>query len=141
MWVYSLLREISEIEKLNIISHFQHFLLQWKSHGDRVVGEIELFHNQFIVVKYTENGAIPSGCSIDGMKHAVEKILEEAGMAWADGARVFYRNSNGKITHTDFRSLPSLLDSKEITAETKVFDYLNGTGEMELAESWMRRYI
>lgn len=146
-WFYSLTHTLTSAEAESLSQAFAAFLAQWKSHGTPVTGKIDIKYARFIHISLSENSENPSGCSIDSMRHAVEKILLSHQLTWAEASNVFFRAENGEIMNTDFRQIPQLVADNILNPETIVFDNsLSNTGlvekwEVKMADTWMRRYL
>lgn len=146
-WFYSLTNTLSAAEVESLSQAFDAFLAQWKSHGTPVTGKIDIKYARFVHISLAENSENPSGCSIDAMRHAVEKILVSQQLTWAEASNVFFKAANGEIMNTDFRKIPQLIAENMLHADSIVFDNsLSNTGliekwEVKMADTWMKRYI
>ncbi len=146
-WFYSLTYTLTSAEVESLSQAFAAFLAQWKSHGTPVTGKIDIKYARFIHISLAQSSENPSGCSIDSMRHAVEKILLSHQLTWAEASNVFFKAENGEIRHTDFRQIPQLVAENALHAESIVFDNsLSDTGllekwEVKMADTWMKRYL
>lgn len=146
-WFYSLLAPLTTKQVADLQARFDGFTNNWKSHGTPVNGKINIQYNQFVVAQSDISDERPSGCSIDSMRKAIETILKEDGLEWADAAKVFYKNGDNSIQQSDFRQIPQLLTKGEISAESVVFDHsLNNSDDLTLwerpmKETWLKRYL
>jgi hypothetical protein len=146
-WFYSFEKPFSESIEKELSSAFTQFLQNWKSHGKDIYGSIRIAHRQFVIIQTDDNKERPSGCSIDSMKSATERILQGAGLDWTDAGRIFFRTSSGEIGSTDFRELDKLIQIGTLHADTIVFDHSLGQTddlsrwEIPLKESWMARFL
>ena len=95
-WFYSLSQTLTAAQISSLSQAFEAFLAQWKSHGTPITGNIALHYERFIHIYLAESRENPSGCSIDSMRHAVEKILISHELTWAEAANVFFRDKNGQ---------------------------------------------
>lgn len=146
-WFYSLTNTLTVAQTDSLSQQFQAFLAQWKSHGTPVTGNIDIKYARFILISLAESSENPSGCSIDSMRHAVEKILKSHEITWLEASTVFFRNKDGEIQNADFRLIPQLVADNILTPDSIVFDNsLSNTGllekwEVKMADTWMRRYL
>lgn len=146
-WFYSLLTQLTTKQVADLQARFDVFTTNWKSHGTPVNGKISIQYNQFVVAQSDISDERPSGCSIDSMRKAIEMILKEEGLEWADSAKIFYKKRDNHIQLIDFRQIPQLLTTGELSAESVVFDHsLNNSDDLTLwerpmKETWLKRYL
>lgn len=74
VWIYQSSRLFSMGEALQIEDLLNHFVANWKSHGDPVKGAAYLFFGQFIILMADERATGVSGCSTDSSVHLVKEI-------------------------------------------------------------------
>lgn len=145
-WFYSLISPLDASQVADLQAKFDTFTQNWKSHGTPVNGRIHIEYGQFVVVKSDISDERPSGCSIDSMRKAVEQILQQQGLKWADAATIFYKNGE-TIHQTDFRKIPDLILAGELSENSLVFDHsLNNSDDLnmwvrEMKDTWLKRYL
>lgn len=146
-WIYSLTRPVTAAEAQSLRAQFEAFLGQWKTHGEPVHGLIDLRYDRFVIIQTDPSEGRPSGCSIDSLRRAVTDILQQAQLAWAEAAEIFYRDQAGDIQSVNFQQLDALAQSGAIGPETIVFDHsLNQSDdlsrwELPLKDTWMKRFL
>ncbi|MEZ4828959.1 MAG: hypothetical protein R3C61_22135 [Bacteroidia bacterium] len=146
-WFFSLRQPLSSEKKEAVEHSFARFLSQWKTHGTPVDGMISLKYDQFVIVQADPAVNRPSGCSIDSLKRAISTILQQEQLEWLDAGMVFYRRTGGEIQSVNFREIPALVKSGEITPETIVFDNSLDQSddlskwEVAVKHTWLNRYF
>lgn len=146
-WFYTFAQPISTETALLLESDFRAFLAKWQSHGTPIAGDIYLKYGQFVVVQSSNEANRPSGCSIDGMKRAVETLLQKYGIACVDAAHIAYRNTAEEIEIVHFQEMGKRIAAQQVDAHTLVFDHsLNDSDDLSkweqpLAQTWMRRWL
>lgn len=74
VWVYQSSRLFAMSEALQIEDLLNHFVANWKSHGDPVKGAAYLFFGQFIILMADEEATGVSGCSTDTSVRLIKEI-------------------------------------------------------------------
>ncbi|MBI1780941.1 MAG: hypothetical protein HYR66_06170 [Sphingobacteriales bacterium] len=74
IWIYQSSRLFALSEALQIEELLNHFVANWKSHGDPVKGAAYLFFGQFIVLMADEKATGVSGCSTDTSVRLIKEI-------------------------------------------------------------------
>lgn len=117
----------------------------WKAHGAPVPGEMEIRHDQFLIIQ-AEPGST-SGCSIDAMTKAANTALQSVGAQRVESQYIAYRNNDGHIAYLDFREIGKALADGRINPNTTIFNAALQPGEpisqfeISLKDSWMKRYL
>ncbi|HCS20564.1 MAG TPA: hypothetical protein DIW47_08390 [Bacteroidetes bacterium] len=122
------------------------FCRSWTAHDQKLMAGGHVLHNRLLVLFVDETRAGASGCSID----ASARFLRETGKEL--DCDFFVRNlvavkRNGSWEWMDFKSIPELLESGKISADTTIIDTsiseleeLN-SWEKPLKETWLKRYL
>jgi hypothetical protein len=95
---------------------------RWQAHGASVAGLYGTVHGRFLVIAETPDGATPTGCSIDSMKGEIGALEELLGTRLQDGARLYYRGSDGTVETATRPEFKALVQAGRITPDTEVFD-------------------
>ncbi|MBI2731138.1 MAG: hypothetical protein HYX40_10365 [Sphingobacteriales bacterium] len=74
VWIYQSNRLFALSEALQIEDLLNHFVANWKSHGDPVKGAAYLFFGQFIILMADEKATGVSGCSTDSSVNLIKEI-------------------------------------------------------------------
>lgn len=74
VWIYQSSRLFTMSEALQIEDLLNHFVANWKSHGDPVKGAAYLFFGQFIILMADEEATGVSGCSTDSSVRLIKEI-------------------------------------------------------------------
>lgn len=146
LWVLTADRTLSPLESDALAVRVAAFLSEWSSHGRPVPGAAEVLHGRFLVVAASLEGGV-SGCGIDSMTHAVERIASGLGFGWLDGLHVAYRDESGAVQAVPRPAFRALVRDGAVTAETPVFvttldslgDLRAGGLERPAAETWHAR--
>jgi hypothetical protein len=131
--------------KLEVVQQeCQAFLDSWKSHGDKMEGDVVILEDQFVILSLKEEQEI-SGCSIDSSVALFKSLKMNHGLDALDRGRVFYKDGSGKIKSCARPDFASLCRKGEIEMTTPVYNLmptccgeLREQGGLELAfqDSW-----
>lgn len=145
-WIFQLDSPLSESQKADLEAGLGQFVREaWKAHGAPVPGEMEIRHDQFLIIQ-AEPGST-SGCSIDSMTRAATAALQSVGAAKLESNFVSFRTDEGKISYLDFREIPNALAAGTLKPDTVIFNAALQPGqplsqfEVPLKDSWMKRYL
>jgi hypothetical protein len=146
-WVYSLTTPLSDSAAAKLQHDLDLIAESWKSHGKPLKGMIEIKYQRFVIARALPEFGLPSGCSIDSLRHALDETFARNGLSWFDPSEVFYKDSEGNLAHADFRALPGLIAQGTVHANTVVFDHtMNQSDDLNLWErplhqTWLKRYL
>lgn len=143
VWVFTTAEPLTDQAVAAVEAALAAFVADWTSHGAPVRGGFAVRDRRFIIVAADEAHNDVSGCSIDGMFHAVQSAVRGAGAALADTADVAYRTETG-VALADRPTFRRLVRDGVIRPETPVFDgavrtlgeLRTGGWERPFAESW-----
>ncbi len=146
LWVFPLSRPLSTAECGEIQQAMVDFISCWKAHGATVYGASTILRAQFLFVAADEERSGVSGCSIDGMFRAVERVLGNHGVEIVSPQFVQYLKGDQIIAKTR-DEFQQLVTNGEISNDTIVFDntvtslaQLSSSGwEKSFATSWHAR--
>ncbi|OYT73358.1 MAG: hypothetical protein CFK52_01970 [Chloracidobacterium sp. CP2_5A] len=143
VWVFTVSETLTAEKLASVEAALTAFIADWKSHGAPVRGGFALLDRRFIIVAADEASGGVSGCSIDGMFHAVSDAVRRAGATLADTADIAYRGAAG-VELADRPTFRRLVREGRIGPETPVFDNAirdlgdlrAGKRERPFAQSW-----
>ncbi|HET6566478.1 MAG TPA: hypothetical protein VFG50_00845 [Rhodothermales bacterium] len=122
LWIYVADRPLAPAEQQALRASLASFAQMWTSHGRKVVGEVEVLHDRFLVLgAVLEKGDI-SGCGIDSSVHAVEEAGRNLGVTWLQGLVVLFRDDQGAVQAVPRPAFRALVRSGIVNADTPVFD-------------------
>lgn len=146
VWVYTASRELvhEEVEQLN--GQLEKFCAGWCAHDQKLFAGGRILHDRLVVLFVDETQAGASGCSID----TSTRFFRDAGKAL--DCDFFVRNlvavnREGAWDWIDFKTIPSMLESGTLSADTLIIDTsisdLQGLKSWikPLKDSWLKRYL
>jgi hypothetical protein len=146
IWIFQLAAPLTAEQKNTLEQGLGVYVRDaWKAHGAPVPGEMEIRHDQFLIIQ-AEPGST-SGCSIDSMTKAANTALQSIGAQRVESQFIAFRDAQGKIAYLDFRQIGQALAEGRLTAETTIFNAALQPGEplsqfeIPLKASWMKRYL
>ena len=134
VWIYQADRLMTQLEIQQIGDASKQFLADWTSHGSKMLADIQLFHQLFIVVFADEEKTKASGCGIDKSVHFIQKIGEHFNIDF------FNRLNVACILKDQIKIIPSSdiqkeLESGRISGETLIYNNLVKTKD-EIENNW-----
>lgn len=147
VWIYQSNRAFTKEEQSEITKKTIDFISQWEAHAEALHASFDIRYNRFLILVVDGSVHPPTGCSIDESVHFIQSLEKQYDIELLDKMNVVFKKDNSLI----YRSLPEfkkLIKSKEITAETIVFNNLvvnkhelDNFWEVPLRESWHSRYL
>jgi hypothetical protein len=135
VWIYQSSRLFALSEALQIEDLLNHFVANWKSHGDPVKGAGYLFFGQFIILMADKKATGVSGCSTDSSVHLIKEIenLYKVNM--------FHRQNLGFVVKDKIQLIPLsqfayAVENNFINADTLYFNNTVLT-KAELESNWI----
>lgn len=122
LWVFASDRPLTGTAAERLLAETDRFLAQWAAHGSPLTCAREWRDDRFLVIAVDQRDAWASGCSIDGLHHALQAIERELGARLRAGGTVFYRDASGAVQSTDRPSFAALAAEGRIGPDTPVFD-------------------
>jgi hypothetical protein len=140
--IYPASRPLEAPEAAALLAELNAFLSDWASHGSPVTGAAALLENRFVIVAHKPMEI--AGCSRDSLLFFMNKAAEQRGFQWGGGARVFYRDENGKVVDVDRPAFRRLAAAGTVGPDTVVFDttvretdgILGGKFALAARDSW-----
>lgn len=121
LWALHAERRLRSEEAQALRHGVEEFLERWSSHGALVRGGYELRDDQFLLIGADETAAPLSGCSKDGLVHALQALQEYIGVRIIDAPPVCFRDG-ADVRCVDREAFGSLALSGKVHAGTPVFD-------------------
>ncbi|GAC1477784.1 MAG: hypothetical protein NVS1B4_20930 [Gemmatimonadaceae bacterium] len=121
-WVFASDRPIVEARAERLLAEVDAFLGIWAAHGTPLVCASRWVHDRFLVVAVDEEATGASGCSIDGLFRALQRLEAVLGATLTDRSLVFFRNRDGRIQSTTRDAFSDLARSGDVDGQTPVFD-------------------
>lgn len=135
VWIYQSNRLFSLSEALQLEQHLEHFVANWKAHGDAVNGFATLLFGQFIVLMADETNVQVSGCSTDSSVRFIKELGQQYGVQFFDRQLLGFV-INEKVQVLPLNQVDYALKNGFIQAETL---YFNNTvlSKKDLIENWL----
>lgn len=146
VWVYTASRNFLPEEVHLLKGKLDQFCRSWTAHDQKLLAGGQIFHNRLLVLFVDETRAGASGCSIDTSSRFLREIGKELNCDF------FVRNLvaldlDGVWEWVDFKTIPGLLQSGKINANTTTIDASIGEfqelsdWEKPIKETWLKRYL
>lgn len=135
VWVYQSKREFTPQEVENIRSVSDFFLNGWESHGKKLPGAVEIFHNRFIVVFAYDPDDNMCGRAADASVRFIKQLEEELNAGLMDRMQVAFKQGD-RIETTDVNTFRDMLREGTANADSAVFNNLVQT-KKEFEHGWV----
>ena len=132
IWLYVYPRFLSKKEIDIIEERLEEFVKSWQAHGNQINGTFLVIHNIFVVL-FAKKAAI-SGCSIDKSVNTLKDL--EIDINPLNRMLVHYSNELGEIKVIERSLVKEKIFSKEIKANTIIFDISKQTIKDYLEGNW-----
>lgn len=147
LWVYQADRHLTDDEVALATNELNLFVSQWSAHGSKLNANAEVINNLFIVIGVDEQQAAASGCSIDASMSIILKLESKFNVSFTN-RMVMAAELNNTVVLNSIHDLPALIDNKELSLDTLVYDNLVSTvGEWKtnwkkpIRDSWHVRFV
>lgn len=145
-WVYTASRSFRPDEVRELDRSIDQFCSNWTAHDKQLFARGSIRFDRLLVLLVDETQAGASGCSIDKSVHFLQSLGKQFDCDF------FVRNlvaldRNGAWEWIDFKTIPALLDSGNIDAQTLIIDTLINdleglsSWEKPIKASWLKRYL
>lgn len=136
VWIFQSSRNLSEREVIEIEEQLAHFYLQWKSHGNPVIGWGKIFFNRFIVILADEERSTNlGGCSGDELFRVINSLQRQYEIQFLERLNLAFL-VNEKVEALPMQQLQYAIDKGFINEDTLYFDNTI-THLAALKTSWM----
>jgi hypothetical protein len=122
LWVFGARAPLDEVDAPRLLMAVDRYLATWKAHGTPLTCARDFRDEYFLVVAVDERASGASGCSIDGLFHALQEVEEGIGTSMVGGGLAFFRDGAGfvhGVTRAEFERMAARGD---VDGETMVFD-------------------
>lgn len=148
VWVFGATAPVAGAQRDTLLRTIDLHLQRWKAHGAPLVCAREWRDDHFLAVAVDEAATGASGCSIDGLFRALERLEPEVGTSLLDSASVFWRDAEGRVRVAGRPEFRAAASNGEISRTTPVFDTtVNTVGawrqqfERPAGQSWHARLL
>ncbi len=145
LWIFAASDPLTGERADALLREVDDYLEQWKAHGEILRCARDWRNDRFLAIGVDQSTAGASGCSIDGLFRALQRLQSSLGTSLVGGGRVFYRDNDGAIHVTDRPGFARGAAAGEINRETLVYDTSVVTAgdyrtkfERPMGESWHR---
>ena len=122
LWVFAADKPLVDGRARELLDEVDAFLAQWKAHGHPLRCGRAWRNSRFLAIGVDQSTAGASGCSIDGLFRALQRIQPALGASLLPSGRVFWRNGDGEIVMGERSEFTRLAKAGAIGARTPVFD-------------------
>lgn len=147
VWIYQADRFLTENEVNSANLMLAEFVAKWAAHGKKLDAAAEVINNLFIVIGVDEQQAAASGCSIDASMGIILTLENQFNVSFTN-RMIMAAEVDNAITLKSIHDLPALIDNKELSLDTLVFDNLvNTIGDWKtnwlkpMRDSWHVRFV
>lgn len=122
VWVFGADRALVGPSAQRLLAETDAFLRDWKAHGQPLTVARDWRDQHFLVVAVDQRDEHASGCSIDGLFRALQRLQGELGAQIVGGGRVFYRGLDGHVQAIPRDEIRARHRAGELGTESAVFD-------------------
>jgi hypothetical protein len=122
VWVFAADTPLAQGGAHALLQEVDAFLAQWNAHGHPLRCACAWRDERFLAVGVDQSTAGASGCSIDGLFRALQRIQPALGASLLPAGRVFWRDAAGEIRTGDRAEFVRLAAAGTVTDATPVFD-------------------
>jgi len=148
VWVFGAAGPLDAAASDRLLGAVDAFLAQWNAHGAPLVCGRDWREERFLAIGVDQSTAGASGCSIDGLFRTLARLEPELGTTLLGGARVYYRDAEGRVNATSRAAFGELARAGRVGPDTPVFDTSltsasawRATFERPMQESWHRELV
>ena len=122
LWVFAAADPLTGEGAERLLAEVDRFLDGWAAHGAPLRAGREWRDDRFLAVAVDQSTAGASGCSIDGLFRAFQRLEPELGTSLLGGGRVFWRSADGTVRAADRPRFAAAAREGAVGAGTPVFD-------------------
>lgn len=122
VWVFGAAGPLDPTATETLLTAVDDFLGQWNAHGEPLVCGRDWRDGRFLAIGVDQSTAGASGCSIDGLFRSLARLEPELGTTLLGGARVYYRDAEGRVNSTSRAAFGELARTGRVGPDTPVFD-------------------
>ena len=136
VWIYQADRFFTSAEFEQAKAYLEEFVMSWAAHGTALSAKVEILRNLFIVFTVDEAITKTTGCSIDRSVHVLKELEERLDIGLFNRTFVAYIDREDRTQLVSREVFQGLVDSSEVTSETRVFNNLVQTEE-DFKSKWI----
>ena len=136
IWIYTLSKQLSSEQELDLKTRCQNFVSTWTAHDVSLDATFELYKHRLLIFKVDESNYNASGCSIDKQLRFVKELEQEFSVELLNRLLVAYE-TNDEINVVKNTRISELLVNGIITEKTLVFDNTI-TNSNDLITNWKK---
>jgi len=122
VWVFVSDRDLAGAHEERLLDEVDSYLRQWQAHGRPLTCARDWRDHRFLTIGVDQSDAYASGCSIDGLFRALQRLEPELGTSLLGGGRVYWRDAAGAVRAADRPRFTAAAREGAVGAETPVFD-------------------
>lgn len=147
IWIYTLSKELSAGQEIDLTQRCQTFVNGWTAHDTSLDASFEVHNHRLLIFKVDETKYAASGCSIDKQLRLVKELELVFSIELLNRLLVAYENA-GTIEVVKASTIKELLENKSISKNTLVYDNTITTSKdmvdnwkKPLSETYLAKYI
>lgn len=147
VWIYKSATPFTPEQRAVIRERGAAFTADWSSHGERVIGAMEVLHGHFLVLAADIKDMSICGGAIDASTRLVKELERDLGLQLTDRMVVVYEEA-GKVGACHMNELEQMAQAGTIDGDTLVYnDLVQSKRELDesfrvpLRTTWMKRYL
>lgn len=122
IWVFASDVPLVGDRAASLLADVDAYLQSWAAHGVPLRCAREWQDDRFLTVGIDPTEEQASGCSIDGLFRAVQRVERALGTRLVGGGRVFYRDASGRPAVASRDEFQALAERNVVTSTTPVFN-------------------
>jgi len=122
VWVFGAAAPVTGAARDTLLATVDAHLAGWRAHGVPLRCARDWRDDRFLAIGVDEAATGASGCSIDGLFHALRDVEATVGTSLVGGSVVFWRDGAGTVSSGDRPSFRAAARAGEIAAHSPVFD-------------------
>jgi hypothetical protein len=122
LWVFAAADTVTGDAAERLLAEVDRFLAGWAAHGEPLRAARAWRDDRFLAVAVDQSTAGASGCSIDGLFRALQRLEPELGTSLVAGGRVFWRDAGGAVRAADRPRFAAAAREGTVGGSTAVFD-------------------
>jgi hypothetical protein len=149
IWAFTLKEKLDPQITDDLSAEINSFLMTWDAHGAPVDGELEILHDQILVIKLTTDNTIPSGCSKDKLDKSIRRACDIHGVQILDESNIVVKQNEEEIEIYSRAQFKEFLKSGTLPIDAQLLDYTtlgeNGTNSNNLfkpiRDTWAKNLV
>ena len=148
VWVYTSSSEFNaaQIEQINQLAHS--FTSSWESHGDPVIGGIEILYNRFVFIYADDCDGHLCGRAQDAQVRFIKELESNLNLELLNRMNIAYKMAHKSIEVLPMTQFSALLKTIENSNDLIVYDNtvanfsdFETKWELPIAQTWMARLL